>query len=178
MHRLIPSFSRYCAQGLPAGVAKAWRALAIGLGLALMLLGCADQHTSAETEVASAAAGKVTVSQARYRDLLPGKTMTAAYFDVFNAGEKPIQLIGVSSDAARVIEMHTMTMLDGRMQMRALDQVEIAAGEQISFTTGGRHLMVMGVESLGDEEAFSLHFADGSALPVMFRKTLPMPSSK
>jgi len=56
-----------------------------------------------------------------------------------------VRLIAASSDDADTIEIHTMSMEDGRMRMRQVDGFDIADGETLELKRGGNHFMVFGV---------------------------------
>lgn len=57
-----------------------------------------------------------------------------------------VRLVGASSDVAGAIEMHTMAMVDGKMQMRPVaDGFEIGDGETLELKRGGNHFMIYNV---------------------------------
>lgn len=124
----------------------------------LMLAGCGQ----------APAGDGLEVIDARVRALIPGQDKTAAYFIANNRGRKPAILVGAESTAARAIEMHT-TVQDGDvMRMRRLNEVVIPPGEAVRFEPGGRHLMLFGVESLGESTEIVLVRKDGRRVAVSF----------
>lgn len=70
----------------------------------------------------------------------------AAYMTIANAGDAPIRLVGATTDAAAVVEIHEMAEEDGVMRMRPLtDGLEIPAGGSVALEPGGYHLMMHGL---------------------------------
>ena len=56
--------------------------------------------------------------------------------------------------------MHTMEMNDGTMQMRPVENFEIADGETLTLARGGNHLMFFGlVEDLSAGETANISFS-------------------
>ena len=61
-----------------------------------------------------------------------------------NRGDGDDRLLGVESDAALAIEIHsTVVEPDGRASMRMLDDVIVPAGGSVAFRSGGLHLMLV-----------------------------------
>lgn len=67
---------------------------------------------------------------------------------VLTAGAGDVVVTGVMTPAAERVELHTMSMQDGRMQMRQLDTLEIPAGGTRTLARGGDHLMLFGLDTL------------------------------
>ncbi len=87
------------------------------------------------------------------------RDMTAGGVTLSVTGD-PVRLKGVSSPVFEVIEMHTMSMQDGRMQMRPVTEFELREDQDIRMTSGGDHLMMFGfVEPIETGETVEL-FAD------------------
>ena len=75
----------------------------------------------------------------------------------------PVELVGASTDIADRVELHTMTMEDGVMQMRQVDSFTASEGDPIVLQRGGNHLMLFGVDpdiAEGDTVDLSLEFRD------------------
>ncbi len=49
-------------------------------------------------------------------------------------------------DAAKAVELHTVTMVDGVMQMRPVPFIEIPANGAVELKPGGFHVMLVGVK--------------------------------
>ena len=67
---------------------------------------------------------------------------------VLEAGASDVSVTGVSTPIAGRVELHTMSMQDGRMQMRPLDALDIPAGERRTLARGGDHLMLFDIAPL------------------------------
>ena len=110
------------------------------------------------------------------RATFPMAKTAAVYFTLHNHGEDDLQLSGVTVDAkvADEAQIHTTKMEGDVMRMRHLtDGVTIGAHEHVTFTSGGYHVMLLGLKnglSEGGEVQLTLHF-DGqetlhTVLPV------------
>ncbi len=54
-------------------------------------------------------------------------------------------LTGASSPSVGTIELHTMAMSEGRMQMRQVQSLEIADGQTLELKRGGHHFMMFDI---------------------------------
>lgn len=98
-----------------------------------------------------------------------GRTMTAAYCDVTNASDMPVDIIGFDSDHPGLrVEIHESTEHDGMMQMRRLARVTIPARATVSLAPGGKHLMLFGFDGSAAEVTLAATLAGGGTLPVVF----------
>jgi len=110
-----------------------------------------------------AAYADVAVSDAWVRATRPAQKVGAAYMTL--QSPEDIKLIKVDSSAAGAVEIHSMTMNDGVMKMRRLEELQLPAGEAIKLGPGGFHLMMFDLaKPMKDGEAvqFTLHFKDGA----------------
>lgn len=96
---------------------------------------------------------------------MPAVAPTSAIFlTLHNGSERDRLLTGASSSAARNVELHTHSMRDGMMAMRRVPQVEIPAGQSVTFQPGGLHIMLIGLNHAledGQRIDLTLEFADG-----------------
>lgn len=109
------------------------------------------------------------VSDAWIREMPPGPSMTAGYLQIENHGPGTASLQGFNSEAFGRIEMHETREVDGQMQMRQIEAVEIASGDILQMAPGGRHLMLFDpVQPLkaGEQRSLTLHCAS-SKLPLV-----------
>jgi periplasmic copper chaperone A len=83
----------------------------------------------------------ITVTEAWVRATYPGQQTGAAYLKI--RSEKNAKLTGVQTPVAKRAEIHTMHMKEGVMQMRELDSFTLPAGQTVSFTRGGHHIMLI-----------------------------------
>jgi hypothetical protein len=114
----------------------------------LALAACGDPVPSASATVRLAA--------------VPGRP-AAGYLTLPVAGDRGA-LVSVSSPQAARIEMHE-TMTHGSMSsMRPLARIAVRDGETLSFTPGGRHLMIFDLDRripAGGEVTLVFHFERG-----------------
>ena len=106
------------------------------------------QESAVSTAQQIAQQTPITITDARIRELIPGRDITAAYFTMRNNTAHTWILSEVTSATATDIQIHETADDDGQMQMRQLTQLRISPGEQIKFEPGGLHLMVFGVTAL------------------------------
>ncbi|MCQ4081064.1 copper chaperone PCu(A)C [Streptomyces sp. RB6PN25] len=146
-------------KNLAPHVAVAVATLVVG---ATALTGC-----STSSSAASPAGGspelKVTGA---YVPQPPMADMAAGYFAITNSGTAPDRLTGVTSDIASDVSMHTTTASD---QMKPVASFTIPAGGRLVLSTGGNHLMLMGLKHkpvAGQAVAFHLRFATSAPITV------------
>ena len=94
---------------------------------------------------------------------VPGRP--AAGYLTITGGGQPDRLIGVTAPGAR-IELHDMTMAGGVMSMAKLDAVPVPAGGTVSFTPGGKHLMIFGIAGAPKTLPLTLAFGSGKKVTV------------
>ena len=144
---------------------------------ALGLTGCgaADADavggTAATTPSAAAAAQVLTVKDPWVKASAAG-VMTAAFGVLVNDTDADVTVTGAESPASPM-ELHEMTMKDGKMMMRPKEGgFVIKARSTHELGPGGDHLMLMkpgaAIEA-GDEVAFTLKLTEGRT--VQFKAT-------
>jgi len=102
---------------------------------------------------------------------VPGRP-ASGYFQLRIDGNRGA-LVSVTSPQAGRIEMHETMNMSNMSAMRALGPVPVHDGETLSFTPGGRHLMVYDVSrdiAAGQRIDLVLHFQRGD--PVTLAATL------
>jgi copper(I)-binding protein len=123
-------------------------------------------HAAANPAAAAVPAGPVIRLPA-----VPGRP-GAGYFDYRVEGDRGA-LLSVTSPQAGRVEMHETVMSGHTSEMRPIDRIAVRDGETLSFTPGGRHLMVHDLArtvAAGDLIDLILHFERGE--PVTIRATL------
>jgi hypothetical protein len=80
---------------------------------------------------------------------------------------EPMSLVGAETDIADTVELHTMSMDDGVMRMRKVDQMDVTEDAPLELKSGGNHLMLFGVSpdiEIGEtaELVLTLTDADGT----------------
>lgn len=86
----------------------------------------------------------IEISDAWVRATVPGQKVAAAYLKIkspFNS-----RLVAVASEAAESVEIHSISLDGGMMQMRRLEVLELPANETIALEPAGHHLMLMGIK--------------------------------
>lgn len=95
----------------------------------------------------------------------------AAYFTV-RGGAKADRLVAVESGKASRVELHESGMTDGMMTMRQIDGVDIPAGGEVKFESGGNHAMLFGVApdvKPGAQLPLTFRFASGRSIELAAR---------
>ncbi|HLO96805.1 MAG TPA: copper chaperone PCu(A)C [Burkholderiaceae bacterium] len=108
---------------------------------------------------ALAAQAQVTVKDAWVRATVAQQKSTGAFMQLSSA--KAVKLVSVSSPVAGVAEVHEMKMDAGVMKMRALEALDLPAGQAVELKPGSFHLMLMELKSAikeGDTVPLSLVF--------------------
>jgi copper(I)-binding protein len=86
----------------------------------------------------------VAVMNAWVRETDQGAKANAGYMTLINTASDELTLVEVHSDAFEKVEMHEMTVVDGMMKMRELDNLVIPPNGQARFAPGEQHLMMHG----------------------------------
>lgn len=117
------------------------------------------------------AAGKLTVHDAWIRAAPPGAGMVAGYATLKNAGDEPIAILTVQSDAFRMTSLHETRIEEGVSKMRELHRLKLAPGETIQLQPGGKHLMLMQPRRdivAGDKVEMLFMLVDGARIETYF----------
>lgn len=108
---------------------------------------------------ALAAQAQISVKDAWVRATVAQQKSTGAFMQLSSA--KPVKLVSVSSPVAGVAEVHEMKMDGGVMKMRALEALDLPAGQAVELKPGSFHLMLMELKAPikdGDTVPLSLVF--------------------
>jgi protein SCO1/2 len=117
----------------------------------------------------AAAPRTVTADGAWAAESNPAWKIAAAYVNLANATAKPVALVGASTPAAAVVEMHEMTSTGGMMSMRKVDRIDVAPNATVRLEPGGTHLMLLDLARdlrAGDTIVLTLRFDDGTTRTV------------
>ena len=101
------------------------------------------------------------ISDAWVRANAPGQSVGAAYMSLTSPQDS--NLFAVESPAAGSVEIHSMTMTNGVMKMRMLENLPLAAGKVEKLAPGGFHLMLFDLKKplkAGEQVKFKLSFKD------------------
>lgn len=86
--------------------------------------------------------GAVQVADPWVRATVPQQRATGAFMIL--TAKSDSRLVGVASPAARVVEVHEMTLsADNVMRMRAIEGLELPAGKPVELKSGGYHVMLI-----------------------------------
>jgi copper(I)-binding protein len=89
-------------------------------------------------------AGDLVIAQAWSRATPKGSPVGAGYLTIRNNGAAPDRLVAVETEAAKVAQVHEMSMDGGVMKMRQLTNgLDIPAGKTVELKPGGFHIMLM-----------------------------------
>lgn len=89
-------------------------------------------------------AGDLSLSQPSSVATIPNARVAGGYITITNNGKEDDRLIGGSTDAAKKVEIHEMSMKDNVMKMRKLSEpLLIPAGETVTLGPIGFHIMFM-----------------------------------
>jgi copper(I)-binding protein len=115
----------------------------------------------------SIAAGKLQVRDAWIPEAPPVADVMAAYFEIDNAGSKPVTITGFSCKDFGDVMMHKTVEKDGMSSMIHMDKLTVAAKSKLKFERGGLHLMLMMPKrhlKQGQKVALSMHTADNQTI--------------
>jgi copper(I)-binding protein len=91
--------------------------------------------------VAGAASAQVNVTSAWARPAVPGQSGTGAFMTLMS--KDGAKLVGASSAAAGVVEIHEMAMDNNVMKMRPISALELPAGREVQLRPGSHHVMLL-----------------------------------
>tara|TARA_B110000908_G_scaffold38047_1_gene45803 strand:+ start:13421 stop:13837 length:417 start_codon:yes stop_codon:yes gene_type:complete len=109
----------------------------------------------------SAFADGFMVKDAYARSARPNAPTGAAFMMLMNTTDTDVKIIGVRSEVAKRVELHThIDKGEGVMQMTQIEGgISIPAGESHMLKRGGDHVMLMGLnDSLVDGETITITF--------------------
>lgn len=151
----------------------------LGALCAAFVLACSPSK-DAQPATPDNTAAALRIEHAWARSTPPGSKVSAAYLTLTNIGTQDVQVVGAHFDIANVTELHSMSMSDGMMRMRKLDDLDIPAGSSVALAPGGSHLMLMGLKSVlsvGQTLSGALILADGREIPVQLSVRNPESTS-
>jgi copper(I)-binding protein len=93
---------------------------------------------------AGVAQAQVQVQEPWVRGMVEAQQTTGAFMRLTSS--RPAKLVGASSPAAGVVQIHRSTMDGGVMRMRPVESVDLPAGETVALRPGGYHVMLMQVK--------------------------------
>ncbi len=112
--------------------------------------------------------GDIEVHDAWVRPTAQGEN-AAVYLTIHNHSANDDELTGASSNVADVAEIHETKMENDVMQMNMLTSLPIAADEEVIFTPGGLHIMLVKIKQefkAGDHIGVILQFKNHADIVV------------
>ena len=117
----------------------------------------------------------VQISDNWVRATEDGQDVGAAYMTL--TSNTDTTLTSVESSVSDSIEIHSMTMDNGVMKMRMLDELALKAGKPTELAPGGYHLMLFDLKKAlkaGEEVSFTLHFKDAQGKETVLNLNSPI----
>jgi copper(I)-binding protein len=99
----------------------------------------------------------------------PGAKVAGAFMSIENQGKEADRLVGASSPAAGIVEIHEMAMDGGVMTMRAVKGIDVKPGATVELRPGGYHVMLEDLKAplkQGDQIPLVLNFEKAGALEI------------
>jgi len=119
-----------------------------------------------------AAAHDIAVRQAWSRATPKAAKVAGGYLTIENRGVQPDRLLSASSGAAAKVEIHQVSMQDGIMTMRPLDDgLAIPPDTTVTLVPGGDHIMFIGLTAPFEEDQripVSLNFERAGKIETIF----------
>lgn len=94
---------------------------------------------------------------------------SAAYLVLTNPTDAADALVAVETEVSDTVEVHTVTMDEGVMRMRAVDSIPVPARGQAVLEPGGYHIMLIGLRgplAEGDSVELRLRLKSGRVIDV------------
>lgn len=171
MNMPMPYFFKAFARVLP-GLCLAAAAVAA----AAVAGGAQAQPAAAAPSATPAATAAVQVEGAWARTSVPGQKATGAFMKL--TAQEATQLVGASSPAAGVTEVHEMKLDGDIMRMRAVPALDLPAGKPVELKPGGYHVMLLDLKApLQRDSTVPLTLTFRNAKGVESRLALQVPVS-
>jgi periplasmic copper chaperone A len=117
----------------------------------------------------------VAVKDAWIRTTVPGQKGTGAFMSI--TAKSDLRLVGASSAAAGVTEVHEMKMNGDVMQMRAVSGLDLPAGKAVALQPGGFHVMLLDLKAALPKDAtvpLTLLFKDAKGVESKVELMVPV----
>lgn len=134
----------------------------------------------AVTALSAAAQGPfIEIENAWVRFTVPGQKATGAFMTL--TAKDGAKLVGVSSPAAGVAQVHEMKMEAGVMTMGAVKGgLDLPAGQAVELKSGGHHVMLMDLKTTlvkGASLPLTLVFKDAKGMESKLEINVPVAAS-
>lgn len=125
---------------------------------------------------AQAAAPQAITAKDAWVRWLPNNLPAAGYVTLVNAGDKPVDLVDVSSSDYGDAMLHQTVSNGSSQKMVMVDKLTVPAHGQVAIAPGGYHLMLEDAKhkiAPGDTVHLKLKFSDGATLDTPFAVKSP-----
>ncbi len=124
----------------------------------------------------------LVIDNAFARSAIKDQRNSAVFMQITNQGEHA-ELVSASSDAAKVVELHTHVNDSGVMRMRKIDKIDLPSNQTVVLEPGGLHIMFIGLLrdlNVGESVDVNLGFSDGShqLISAPIHKVMMKPAMK
>lgn len=117
-------------------------------------------------------AGDIILHHPWSRATPPGAKVAGGFMVLKNTGASEDRLIAGTFEASKIVEIHEMKMVNGVMQMRALEKgLPVPAGQSVTLKPGGYHVMFIDLKrplTAGEKITGTLVFEKAGKVEVMF----------
>jgi copper(I)-binding protein len=123
----------------------------------------------------SLAAAQVSVSDPWIRATVPQQKVAGAFMQLRSA--KPAKLVEVKSPVAGRVELHQMAMEGQTMRMRAVESIDLPAGQNVNLASGGYHVMLFDLQRQlkdGEQVPLTLTVVDAAGKRENIALTVPV----
>jgi hypothetical protein len=99
----------------------------------------------------------------------PGAHATAAFMELNNPGDQPVDVVSAEADGFEKVELHRSVNENGMHRMIRQERITVPAGETVRLAPGGYHVMLIGPErSLEEGEVIDIELGlgDGERMTV------------
>lgn len=107
---------------------------------------------------------EIDISEAWISEAPPTISVLAGYANIYNASDRPISLLTVSSPNFSKIEIHRSVLNGDMVSMEKQDSLEIPENNSIVLSPGNLHLMLFDPDKplrSGDTATLNFSFSDG-----------------
>jgi len=150
--------------------------------VSMIAVGCASNGSiGSKMSNASDAVG-VEVFNPHVRETPPTANMTAAYMQIKNSNDYPVQIFAGSSNKHAIVEVHDVIMEGNMHRMVKQEYVRINPGDTLTMKPGSYHMMLINPTSkenlqVGDTVELTLFFQNPDSEEV-YKKVLDAPVKK
>jgi copper(I)-binding protein len=121
------------------------------------------------------AAAQVSVSDPWIRATVPQQKVAGAFMQLRSA--RPAKLVEVKSPVAGRVELHQMAMEGQTMRMRAVESIDLPAGQAVNLASGGYHVMLFDLKRQlkdGEQVPLTLTVLDAAGKRETVALTVPV----